>query len=134
MSSARNGSRTGPTNLSPRRSGERYAKSAKEITASVGIHLSGMAILAAMNATPTFILLTVLQVQLVAVLTVLAPPITTIPLVGSVISMGIVMIVSLFHSPRYLLTSPLNGLIEEELGLLACRSRHDSLPLFFHDP
>ncbi|MHA7245124.1 hypothetical protein ACX80R_18335, partial [Paeniglutamicibacter antarcticus] len=35
--------------------------------------------------------------------------------------------------PRYLLTSPLNGLIEEELGLLACRSRHDSLPLFFHD-
>ncbi len=65
----------------------------------MGIYLSGMAILAAMNATPTFMLLTVLQVQLVAVLTVLAPPITTIPLVGSVISMGIVLIVSLFHSP-----------------------------------
>ena len=40
----------------------------------------------------------------------------------------------IYIPPRYLLTSPLNGLIEEELGLLVCRSRHDSLPLFFHDP
>src|SRR5690606_6971468 len=32
---------------------------------------------------------------------------------------------------RYLFSSPSTGLHEEGLGLLACRSRHDSLPCSF---
>ena len=71
----------------------------EEIAASVGSYLSGMAILAAINATFTFILLTVLQVPFAAVLGVLALPLTMIPLIGSVISTSIVTVVALFHSP-----------------------------------
>ena len=71
----------------------------EEIAASVGSYLSGMAILAAINATFTFILLTVMQVPFAAVLGILALPLTMIPLVGSVISTTVVTIAALFHSP-----------------------------------
>jgi predicted PurR-regulated permease PerM len=60
----------------------------EEIAASVGSYLSGMAVLATINATFTFI-----------VLTVLALPLTMIPLVGSVISTAAITVASLFHSP-----------------------------------
>lgn len=72
---------------------------AEEIAASVGSYLSGMAILATINATFTFLLLTILQVPFAPVLAVLALPITMIPLIGSVISTAIVTAVALFHSP-----------------------------------
>lgn len=91
--------KTGFYNLIAASKREKVREISEEIAASVGSYLSGMAILAAMNATFTFVLLTVLQVPFAAVLAVLALPITMIPLVGSVISTGIVTVVSLFHSP-----------------------------------
>jgi predicted PurR-regulated permease PerM len=77
----------------------RVTEISEEIAASVGSYLSGMSILAAMNATFTFILLTIMDVPFAEVLSVLALPITMIPLVGSVISTVIVTTVSLIASP-----------------------------------
>lgn len=77
----------------------RVTEISEEIAASVGSYLSGMSILAAMNATFTFILLTIMDVPFAAVLGVLALPITMIPLIGSVISTVIVTTVSLIASP-----------------------------------
>ena len=78
---------------------ERVVEISEEIAASVGSYLSGMSILAALNATFTFLLLTFMQVPFAAVLGVLALPITMIPLVGSVISAAIVTVVALIASP-----------------------------------
>lgn len=72
---------------------------AEQIAQSVGKYLSGMFILALMNATFTFLLLTLCGVRHAAVLAAFALPITLIPLVGSVINTIIVTIVSLFTSP-----------------------------------
>ncbi|RAX51179.1 AI-2E family transporter [Arthrobacter sp. AQ5-05] len=91
--------KNGLYDLVPASRRERVRELGEEIAASVGSYLSGMAILAAINATFTFVLLTVLKVPFAAVLGVLALPITMIPLVGSVISTAIVTVVTLFHSP-----------------------------------
>jgi predicted PurR-regulated permease PerM len=76
----------------------------EEIAESVGKYLSGMFIVAAINAVFTFILLSIMGVKYAAVLAALALPITLIPLVGPLISTALVTFVSLF-------TSPLTGLI-----------------------
>ncbi|GAA2234207.1 AI-2E family transporter [Herbiconiux moechotypicola] len=76
-----------------------FVEISEEITKSVGSYLSGMVILAAMNAVFTFILLTVCGVRYAGILAALAFPITLIPLVGSVINLAIVTTVSLFTSP-----------------------------------
>lgn len=78
---------------------DRVVEISEEIAASVGSYLSGMSILAALNATFTFLLLTFMNVPFAAVLGVLALPITMIPLVGSVISAAIVTVVALIASP-----------------------------------
>ncbi|QEO09853.1 AI-2E family transporter [Protaetiibacter larvae] len=72
---------------------------ADQIITSVGKYLSGMVILAILNAVFTFLLLTVLGVQYAGLLAALALPITFIPLVGSVISLVICSTVALFTSP-----------------------------------
>lgn len=78
---------------------EKVKEIAEEIASLVGSYLSGMSILAAMNAIFTFILLTILGVPFAAVLGVLALPITMIPLIGSVISTAIVTTVALISAP-----------------------------------
>ena len=72
---------------------------AETIMRSVGKYLGGMVVLASLNAVFTFLLLSVAGVQFAPVLAALAFPITLIPLVGSVINLGIVTVVSLFTSP-----------------------------------
>ncbi|MEE1620180.1 AI-2E family transporter [Zafaria sp. Z1313] len=78
---------------------EEVAEISETIAESVGKYLSGMAVLAALNAVFTFTLLSIVGVRYAAVLAVLAFPITLIPLVGSVISTTLITIVSLFTSP-----------------------------------
>lgn len=78
---------------------EKIIEISEEIFASVGSYLSGMSLLAAMNAVFTFILLTIMNVPFAAVLGVLALPITMIPLVGSVISTVIVTTIALISGP-----------------------------------
>jgi len=77
-----------------------FAEIAEEIFLSVGKYLSGMFLLALMNAAFSFVLLTVLGVRYAAILAALALPIAFIPLVGSVISTIIMTTVSLFTSPQ----------------------------------
>ena len=76
-----------------------FIEISETITESVGKYLGGMVILAACNAVFTFILLTASGVRYAAVLAAIAFPITLIPLVGSVINLGIVTTVALFTSP-----------------------------------
>lgn len=76
-----------------------FRELSEQIIESVGKYLSGMVILAIMNATYTFILLTILNVPYAGLLAALALPITFIPLVGSVISLVICTTVALFASP-----------------------------------
>lgn len=78
---------------------ERVVEISEEIAASVGTYLIGMSILAVLNATFTFILLSIMHVPFAAVLGLLALPITMIPLVGSVIMTAIVTVVALISSP-----------------------------------
>lgn len=85
--------------LVPASKREKVTEISEEIASSVGSYLSGMSILAAMNALFTFILLTIMNVPFAAVLGVLALPITMIPLVGSVISTLIVTTIALISAP-----------------------------------
>lgn len=78
---------------------EAFVEIAEEIAQSVGKYLSGMFVLALLNTSFTFVLLTLCGVRNAAILAAFALPITLIPLVGSVISMIVVTIVSLFTSP-----------------------------------
>lgn len=78
---------------------EGFESIAEEIFQSVGKYLSGMFILAAMNAVFSFILLTILGVPFAPILAAFALPITFIPVVGSLISASIMTVVSLFTSP-----------------------------------
>lgn len=71
----------------------------EEIADSVGNFLRGQVVLALLNATFTFILLTILRVPSAFLLAILAFPLTLIPLVGSVISTSIIVTVCLFNSP-----------------------------------
>ena len=85
--------------LVPASQRESFTDITETIIASVGKYLSGMSILALLNAIFTFILLSVAGVRYAALLAVLAFPITLIPLVGSAISTAIITVVSLFTSP-----------------------------------
>jgi predicted PurR-regulated permease PerM len=76
-----------------------FVEIAEEIFESVGKHLSGMFLLALINASFTFILLTILGVPWAPVLAAFALPITFIPVVGSLISAALMVVVSLFTSP-----------------------------------
>ena len=71
----------------------------EEIADSVGKFLRGQVVLALLNATFTFILLTILRVPSAFLLAILAFPVTIIPLVGSVIMTAIIVTVCLFNSP-----------------------------------
>lgn len=70
-----------------------------DICIIIGRYLSGMAILAVLNAAFTLLVLTLASVSYAPLLAVLALPITFIPLIGSVISMSIVTAVALLNSP-----------------------------------
>ncbi len=76
-----------------------FREIAEQIIESVGKYLSGMVILAVMNAAVTFVVLTLVGVPYAGLLAALALPITFIPLVGSVISTIICTTVALFTSP-----------------------------------
>lgn len=76
----------------------------EEITGNVGSYLSGMFVLAAINAVVTFIVLTIAGVPFAPLLAAIALPITFIPLVGS-------MIMWIIGSSVAFLTSPAAGLI-----------------------
>ncbi|MGO2658292.1 AI-2E family transporter [Mycetocola reblochoni] len=85
--------------LTPRSTREQTVDLTEDILAGVGNYLSGMAVLAAMNAVFSFIVLTIAGNPFAAVLAFLALLITFIPLVGSVISTVIVTLVCLMVSP-----------------------------------
>jgi predicted PurR-regulated permease PerM len=71
----------------------------EEITGNVGNYLSGMFILAVINAVVTFIVLTIVGVPWAPLLAAIALPITFIPLVGSVISWILASSVAFLTSP-----------------------------------
>ena len=72
---------------------------AEKILASIGAYLSGMVILAVMNATFSVIMLTIVGVPYAILFGVIALFITLIPLVGTVITSTLMTIVALFVSP-----------------------------------
>jgi predicted PurR-regulated permease PerM len=72
---------------------------AEEIFDSIGKYLIGQIVLAAINATFSFILLTILGVRYAVVLAFVALFITLIPIIGPVISTTIMTVVTLFESP-----------------------------------
>ncbi len=86
--------------LAPATRREGFVEIAEEIFDSVGNYLSGMFLLALMNAVFTFVLLTILGVPWAPVLAAFALPITFIPVVGSLISASLMTVVSLFTSPE----------------------------------
>lgn len=92
--------KTGLYSLVPASRRARFADIAEEIFDSVGKYLTGMFLLAVLNACFTFVLLTVMGVRYAAILAAFALPITFIPVVGSLISTAIVTVVSLFTSPQ----------------------------------
>lgn len=79
---------------------EGFAEIAEEIFSSVGKYLTGMFLLAVMNGTFTFILLSIVGVPYAGLLAVFAVPITFIPVVGTLINTVIVTVVALFTSPQ----------------------------------
>lgn len=86
--------------LVPRSRREGFSEIAEEIFQSVGKYLTGMFILALINAVFTFILLTIVGNPFAPILAALALPITFIPVVGSLISASICTVISLFVSPE----------------------------------
>jgi predicted PurR-regulated permease PerM len=78
---------------------EGFESIAEEIFQSVGKYLSGMFVLAALNAIFSFILLTLVGNPFAGILAAFAIVITFIPVVGSLISAGLMTVVSLFTSP-----------------------------------
>ncbi len=93
--------------LSPARSRSTVAEMTRQITESIGGYLSGMVVLAAMNAVFAFIVLTLLGVPFAALLAVLAFAITLIPLVGTVLFWVGASVVTLLTNP----TEPLPALV-----------------------
>lgn len=85
--------------LVPKSRRERFVPLAEEIADSVGKYLSGMVVLALMNATFSLIIMSIFGVQYAFILSVLAAVITLIPLIGSVISTCLITFVALFTSP-----------------------------------
>ncbi len=78
---------------------ESFAEIAEEIFDSIGKYLSGQVVIAALNATFSFILLTVLGVRYAGILAFIALFITLIPVIGPLISATLMVLVSLFTSP-----------------------------------
>ena len=78
---------------------EGFESIAEEIFQSVGKYLSGMFLLAVFNAIFSFILLTIVGNPFAGILAAFALVITFIPVVGSLISAGLMTVVSLFTSP-----------------------------------
>lgn len=76
-----------------------FEEIAEEIFQSVGKYLSGMFVLAVVNAVFSFILLTIVGNPFAGILAVFALVITFIPVVGSLISASVMTVVSLFTSP-----------------------------------
>lgn len=72
---------------------------AEEIFQSVGKYLSGMFLLAVLNSIFSFILLSIVGNPFAGILAVFALVITFIPVVGSLISTGLMTVVTLFTSP-----------------------------------
>lgn len=72
---------------------------AERIMDSIGRYLSGMAVLAAINAVYSFILLTVVGSPYAVIIATLALFVTLIPLVGTVLTTALMTIVALFTSP-----------------------------------
>lgn len=76
-----------------------FSEIAEEIFDSIGKYLSGQVVIAAMNATFSFILLTIMGVRYAGILAFIALFITLIPVIGPLISTTIMVTVSLFTSP-----------------------------------
>ncbi len=96
--------KNGLYDLAPQSRRAGFAELTEEITGNVGSYLSGMFILAVINAIVTFIVLTIAGVPFAPLLAAIALPITFIPLVGSIVSWIICSSVAF-------LTSPTAGLI-----------------------
>jgi len=79
---------------------EGFAEISEEIFQSVGKYLSGMFLLALINAAFSFVLLTILGVPWAGILAAFAIVITFIPVIGSLISASVMTVVSLFTSPE----------------------------------
>ncbi|KAJ1684689.1 hypothetical protein LUZ63_020095 [Rhynchospora breviuscula] len=85
--------------LTPARNRETVSQMTGEITDSVGGYLSGMVVLAMINAVFAFIVLTIVQQPFAALLAALAFGITLIPLVGSVLFWGTATVFTLIVDP-----------------------------------
>ncbi len=76
-----------------------FAEISEEIFDSIGKYLGGQVVIAAANATFSFILLTIMGVPYAPILAFIALFVTLIPVVGPVISTTLMVFVSLFQSP-----------------------------------
>ncbi len=85
--------------LSPARNRETVSQMTGQITDSVGGYLSGMVVLALINAVFAFILLTIVGQPFAALLAALAFGITLIPLVGSVLFWATATVFTLIVDP-----------------------------------
>ncbi|MBG6083707.1 AI-2E family transporter [Zhihengliuella flava] len=83
----------------PARNRQLVGSISDEITASVGSYLSGMVILALLNACFTFVMHLILGLPFPQLMGVVAFCITLIPLIGPVLFWGIGSLVALFSSP-----------------------------------
>jgi predicted PurR-regulated permease PerM len=89
---------SGIVRITPAYGREQMAGFVKRITEAVGSYVSGMAILAIINAAFAFIVLSLLGVPFAALLAALALAITMIPMVGSLLFLILATAVSLFTS------------------------------------
>ncbi|MET3509012.1 AI-2E family transporter [Plantibacter flavus] len=85
--------------LVPRRSRPRVVSITDQITASIGGYVSGMVVLAGINAVLGLIMMLIVGVPYAGILAVVIFFVTLIPLVGSIIATVIVATVGLFDSP-----------------------------------
>jgi len=85
--------------LIAKRSRRGFVELSEQIIVSIGGYVSGMVILAAINAVLGLIAMLIFGVPFAAILAVLIFFITLIPLIGSVLATILVTIVALFNSP-----------------------------------
>lgn len=85
--------------LVPRPSRPRVISITDQITGSIGGYVSGMVVLAGINAVLGLIMMLIVGVPYAGILAVVIFFVTLIPLVGSIIATVIVAIVGLFNSP-----------------------------------
>ena len=70
-----------------------------QVTKSVGGYVSGMVLLALINASLGFVVMTIVGVPFASLLAVLVFLVALIPLIGSVLATILVTVVALFNSP-----------------------------------